>query len=86
VWAVPFWEVDDDDDDDEEEEDSNVGITKDEAIRFVDGLESVSVDQEGFPPHCIVFWSEWAETQSEDTCVPVRLPAVVDILWVVIAL
>jgi hypothetical protein len=76
VWAVPFWMVNDDGDDEEEEEDedSNVGITEDEAIRFVDGLERVSVDAEGLPPHCIVCWGEWAEVESDDTCVSVRLP------------
>jgi hypothetical protein len=81
VWAAPFWMVnnnaddeDEDEKDEDEDEETNVDITEDEAIRFVDGLEKVSVDAKGLPPHCIVCWGEWAEVESDDTCVPVRLP------------
>jgi hypothetical protein len=85
---MPFWMVNDDGDDEEEEEDedSNVGITEDEAIRFVDGLERVSVDAEGLPPHCIVCWVSGRKWRVMIRACLYGCRVLVDMLWVVIAL
>jgi hypothetical protein len=48
-------------------------LPREQAVRFANGLEEVSVHAEDLPPHCVVCWCEWGEDTENDNT-PVRLP------------